>query len=157
MPTVHSLLRTWAAMPAPTKPCLLWRETLPQHFASADGTFPRANLSASETRDGIRSARCRAAAAQCAPLRAEAVFGPGGQKFNEAVNGVLERARIPLLRVYRRATACWGLHTDCAADVELPDHFPRAADCTHWPFPSPVIEYVTRAMLQGAHAHCGLR
>ena len=131
-----------------------------------------------ETRDGIRSARCAGAAGQCAPLHGDvppnnspasrqtysshASYVPAGlptfplQKFNAATNSILEAAGVPLLRLHQRTAACWDLHTDCAAHVQLPDSFPKAADCTHWPFPSPVIEFANRRMLHEVERRCAI-
>ena len=82
------------------RPCLLWRETFPQHFNTTTGTF-----------GGFFGGRC-SDGPQCRAITADALKG-GRQMFNGVTNPLVSQAGIPIIRVFNAALSFWQLHPDC--------------------------------------------
>ena len=70
----------------------------------------------------------------------------GVGEWNEVSNPLLERAGIPLLRIYRPSRARWMDHTGRRPH----DTYRRRSilDCAHYCLPSAVLDYWTRAMME---------
>ena len=117
---------------SPTRPCIVWRETTPQHFASSDGTFQHGN-GPWRTSDPLGRAPC------CARLNHTELAGQH-QRFNEMSTPMLLRAGVHVARVWAALAAHWDLHgpmnaTGCVLR-RINEDMRRGAgttvDCVHW-------------------------
>jgi hypothetical protein len=88
----------------PRAPLVIYRETAPQHFAG--GRFPSSDP-----------------AAGCVPLPRHRRDAPHANIYNEAINALAARERVPVLRIWRTSAM-------------LPsEHVAPPRDCTHWILP----------------------
>jgi hypothetical protein len=81
---VEAMLQWHQRLDKKTRPCVLWRETTPQHFDSVDGTYALANIHGTSDSES------------CHALRTV----EGKQKFNAFSNKILEGSSIPIIRVW---------------------------------------------------------
>ena len=119
---------------SPTRPCIVWRETTPQHFASSDGTFQHGD-GPWRSSDPLGRAPC------CARLNHTEVAGQH-QRFNEVSTPMLLRAGVHVARVWTALAPHWDLHgpmnaTGCVLR-RINEDMRRGAgasdyvDCVHW-------------------------
>jgi hypothetical protein len=113
-PHVNGLI-AWAEERRKTQeqPCLVWRQTLPQHFATPDGVYQK-NHPALTIRD--RSKGC------CEPHELGA---RGGQKFNDVTDELLKAAGIRIAPLYRAFVPLYKQHLGCSRSRHL-------VDCTNY-------------------------
>ena len=123
---------------SPTRPCIVWRETTPQHFASSDGTF-KSGDGPWRTSDPL--APC------CARLNYTEVAGQH-QRFNEVSTPMMLRAGVPVAQVWAALAPHWDLHPpmnatgcflrrineDMRRVLSRPKPLPPGdnLDCVHW-------------------------
>ena len=120
---VHAII-AWHKSQGSASPCVLWRETLPQHFQTLDGAFPECSSCCGRSlrEDCWLPNRSDAAYAQCcAPLTSHA----GTQPFNNVSTPIVQSAGIPIVRIYTRLAPMWQSHIGC------PSAHPGYPDCTH--------------------------
>ena len=116
-----------SAVPAEQRPVLVWRETLPQHFArSLDGSFSTFKSCKAPQRANHSFIRSDARRQQntstwCVPMPSAGVAG--GQRYNLAAEDALAEARIPIARTFKLTAPFWDEHPGCIGDFRL--------DCTH--------------------------
>jgi hypothetical protein len=102
------------------KPIVLWRETLPQHFDTPDGTFQKGNQKRCvHNRDVL-----------CKPIKVS-----GEQKFNSFSNPRVAAFGIPIVEVFDMVKPYWYLHRGCIDAQEF-------VDCTHFPPGSPINRFL---------------
>jgi hypothetical protein len=84
-----------------TAPCVLWRQTLPQHFHTQTGIYGESH----SVLDQARGKGC------CTPLE-EAQQGE--QKFNDFSDKLMTEAAIRIVPVYRSIAPLYMQHTACS-------------------------------------------
>ena len=118
--SVLSLLAWHQETPAAQRPCTIWRETLPQHWNTADGTFDKI---------WVDKEAARMLPYCCKPLASMEELqhtGPGRpanrslQKWNDLANPLVA-GRMPILRLFRSFEPLYDQHFG-----------PGCGDCTHW-------------------------
>lgn len=135
------------------QPCILWRQTFPQHFSTPTGVYATA-----QAKSTSRAGGC------CKPIE---YHGDGGgnlrlgrphskinleyqsqQKHNDVTNLIIKDTSIPSLHMYPVLEPLYWAHPGC-------DH-PREnyADCTHWDRASGVNELLSELMLVEIVLHC---
>lgn len=142
---VQALLAWLTATRADARPCVVWRETLPQHFPTADGTFeqltecphqqrheqPSASLPLPPGSAGLhQKAREHQPAdhASCKPMPS----GVRSQAFNDEVTPLVAAAGVPLARVFEPLRALWADHGGCpSASKGGQSGGAYFLDCTH--------------------------
>lgn len=127
--------------PFDKKLCVVWRQTLPQHFPTENGDWKQAlNHQASEA---LLEAK-RANTSCCAPR------SPGAagnlQQYNRISDPILRDARVPNIQLFRAMEGLWKYHRDCDSVLS-----PRTADCTHWL--DPAVELATKLLLDRLYSH----
>ena len=80
--------------------CVLWRESFPQHFNTTTGTF-----GGFFGGDCFHGPQCRSIAPQS--------LGTSRQMFNDVSGPLIERAAVPMVRVFRATLPFWQLHPNC--------------------------------------------
>jgi len=100
----------WHSAAFPNAPCTLWRQTLPQHFPTENGTYSKV-FAASDLKT-------------CLPLHLPAWTE---QWFNDAVDGIINKTRIPIIKLWREFSSSWNMHAGINVNGVL--------DCTHWADP----------------------
>ena len=148
---VHALLDWHRSVPVSQRPCVVWRETLPQHFRSPTGEIPLnpANGSALITMCAHKVAVAPTGSDSgtgagpfsgvgCSPLSMDAA---GKQQFNAAAEALLPEPsrdqRWGIARVYHEATPYWYEKVGCSGNgsaYSWPGTTGTKLDCTHITF-----------------------
>ena len=95
-----------------TRPCVVWRESLPQHFVTLDGTFFTFH----------RCAQGSTSSPGCGPISAAGLAS--GQRYNLAALAALNSTHIPVAKVFAPTAPFWWEHPGCLVDR-------THLDCTH--------------------------
>ena len=174
LPEVEGLGKWLAHTKPDSRPCLLWREALPQNFQTEDGTFGgflAPHTCELATASASASASVSASAAHhvanwCAPLPTGFVERGSRQKYNDLTTPVLE-GLLPIIRMFRAATPFWELHAECLQEFDkhsskqrMTNYFGasgKAADCTHYPAPSPVHYMAHLLLFTVLEERCGVK
>lgn len=131
-------LATWHrnAVKQQQAPCMLWMETLPQHFDSWDGRYIAPSSSEAPTnvtdKEGLYSQwpsngnevdpRC-----QCRPLDVARDQNGHHQRFNDISSPLISQAGISMIHVYSLLVQRWDLHLGCRMIGNR-----TRKDCTHY-------------------------
>ena len=113
--------------------CLLWRETSPQDFSTASGAWP--GLVYRGTRWGFGE-RC-------------IDHNDGTSSPWDGLNAILERAGIPVVRVWARSRMYAGLHLE----ARTPHTMAQGVDCTHYCTPG-VVDTWVQPLLDSIRESC---
>ena len=179
---LSSARRAAAASNGPSLPCLLWMQSLPQHFPTPDGTYRRNWLfdEKCNTNSANSSALTLATIGDgsgCAPLPRGLPSG-SQQRFNDMTDGIIADVGLPAIGAWRLAAEHWDEHSGCicyptawinrSATAVSKTHcgqmwFKRhVLDCTHFQRPQRRMRVhvtfahakVLRATLEAVRQHC---
>lgn len=109
--------------------CVVWRQTLPQHFPTDTGDWKEALMH--NSKEAVAEAK-NANTSCCAPR------SPGGslQQYNQVTDPMLRDAQVPNIQLFRAMEGLWKYHNDCDE---------KGADCTHWT--RPAADLATKLLL----------
>lgn len=114
------------------RPILIWREALPEHYATDAGGWDRSQGEAClSTEDGGGGGGCQ-------PLARLHVASQ--QMANDLALPVIAKTTVPVVRAFEAAKEFWDMHPGCASGTAAPD-------CTGWLVPSPVLRRVNLMVL----------
>ena len=96
------------------RPCVLWRQTLPQHFDTANGTYsPVASLTSKERLWLVKDWKFEAfREIHHSPNCCKPVHQPS-QKFGATADPLIAQAGIPIIDLYQVGAPLWWAHTGC--------------------------------------------
>ena len=117
--------------------CVVWRQTLPQHFDSPSGDWDGDLLHGAPAI--IANARNHSTSC-CKPLNDQFQLT---QKHNPISDQLVDEAKIPNIKLWTSAAGLWKFHKDCEEST---------TDCTHWN--SPALEVLTRLFLHRLEKEC---
>ena len=113
------LVRWWSRTTTSTsalrdRPCLLWLQTLPQHFPTPDGTYQRkwlfdeqcGTVAQTSHPDQVR----RGDGLGCKRIQ---TLGGSRQRFNDVTDSIVKAAGIPTIHSWAVAAPDWDEHPGC--------------------------------------------
>jgi len=89
------------------RPCVLWRQTLPQHFPTHDGTYQRGWLF--DEACGLQG--FPTSQSGCVPV--PPALNSSQQRFNDVTDGMVSAAQIPAIASWNLAASLWKEHPGC--------------------------------------------
>lgn len=135
--------------PVTPRPCVLWRQVLPQHFNTATGGY--GHLLAGSPRGA-----CSARDYPCSPLSPRVLRGAmaeeksvtnmSEQVFNDIAMPIMLRAGVPVIYTWANTAPLWQYHGGC--------RWSKTVDCTHFAAHSPVHAIALRATLCSIAQEC---
>jgi hypothetical protein len=134
--------------PQTSRPCVIWKQTLPQHFQSADGGYlgaanihnvPEAEFDALMSRPG---GCCTAIVPN------NSATSNSCQRFNTISDPLVKEAKIPQVNIYKALAAVPFLHNGCKVIGKE-----RLLDCTHWKAGAPEA-FINQLLLLAVDRMC---
>jgi hypothetical protein len=104
-------------------PCLVWRQTLPQHFSTSDGVYERDHERVHAGVAATARDRSKLSKGCCEPLN-EGLLG-GEQKFNDVTDAMLKGSGIRIANLYKAFVPLYQQHVGCSRSKHL-------VDCTNY-------------------------
>jgi hypothetical protein len=110
-----------------SRPCVIWKQTLPQHFHSADGGYVAANIhDVSKVKFDALMSRPGGC---CAAIPKNSTTPSCCQRFNALADPLVKEAEIPHVDIYKALATVPFLHNGCVLGRHGKE---RMLDCTHW-------------------------
>lgn len=110
---------------------VFWRETLAQHFPSADGSF--------------HSSEWYSTGGRCAPIQDSNQL----VKLNQEVNQILQKKNIPIIPGFELSAHASSAHDHL--ERKTPHCKARGTDCTHWCTPSNTLHQLRDAAFKSLY------